>query len=358
MAKFEKEKNILMVYVDGKEKPYKIDIEKGIVYGIKGNPVKTTPAGMPSAFSSHCANSTNLIKLMYIIHERYGVKYANFSSWVKYLIFWDKVDSLNSGKLSTNTWEMTNEKYVQFANDHFKDYAKWIVDKNTLSLEKFYNECAFAIWCKKYNVYPNEYISVDILRSIMTNASVFNSKEKIKYALYQAQRGLFEFGYSYSYSFAIERLSNYFKYCKALEKEYEKGDFIKAYVGTRRQYLFRKKELDNKRLFNNQSKHKEALTFSYGNLETIIPLTCDEFHEEAEAQHNCVESMYLEQVIDGRTNVVFVRQKNEPNKSYITCEVRNGQIRQFLLKYNRRVTEDIDNEFRKEFQNYLNSMWS
>ena len=122
--------------------------------------------------------------------------------------------------------------------------------------------------------------------------------------------------------------------------------------------MFRKKELDDKRLFNNQLKHKEALTFSYGNLETIIPLTCDEFHEEAEAQHNCVESMYLEKVINGETNVVFVRQKNEPNKSYITCEVRSGQIIQFLLKYNRSVTEDIDNEFRKEFQKYLNSMWS
>ena len=169
---------------------------------------------------------------------------------------------------------------------------------------------------------------------------------------------MFEFGYSYSYSFAIERLSNYFKYCKALEKEYEKGDFIKAYTGTRRQYMFRKKELDNKRLSDNQLKHKEALTFSFGNLETIIPLTCDEFHEEAEAQHNCVESMYLEQVIDGRTNVVFVRQKNEPNKSYITCEVKNGQIRQFLLKYNHSVTEEIDIEFCREFQIYLNSIWS
>ena len=357
MAKFEKEKNILMIYVDGKEKPYKIDIEKGIVYGIKGNPVKSTPAGMPSAFRSLCQRN-NLIKLIYNIHEHYGANYANLSKWVDYLIFWDKVDSLNSGRVSTSCWEMTNKMYVEFANSHFKDYAKWIKDNNSLSLEKFYNERGFELWCKKYNVYPDEHISVDILKAIMINDSVFDTDEKVRYALYQAHRGVFDFGYSYSYTFTIDKLQEYFAYCEALEKEYEKGDFIKAYVGTRRQYLFRKKELDDKRLFNNQSKHKEALTFSYGNLETIIPLTCEEFHEEAEAQHNCVESMYLEKVIDGETNVVFVRQKNEPNKSYITCEVRGGNIIQFLLKYNHRVTEDIDNEFRKEFQNYLNSMWS
>lgn len=355
MAKFEKEKNILMIYVDGKEKPYKIDIEKGVVYGIKGNPIKSTPAGMPSAFRS-LRSENNLIKFIYNIHEYNGVNYADLSRWVDYLIFWDKVDSLNSGKVSTSSWEMANKVYVEFANSHFKDYAKWIKDNNSLSLEGFYNERAFEIWCKKYNVYPDEHISADILKAIMLNTSVFDTGEKIKYAIYQTYRGLFDFGYSYS--FIIERLRQYFNYCEALEKEYEKGDFIKAYVGTRRQYLFRKKELDNKRLFNNQLKHKEALTFSYGNLETIIPLTCDEFHEEAEAQHNCVESMYLEKVIDGETNVVFVRQKNEPNKSYITCEVRSGHIIQFLLKYNHKVTEDIDNEFRKEFQNYLNSMWS
>ena len=357
MAKFEKEKNILMIYVDGKEKPYKIDIEKGITYGIKGNPIKSTPAGMPNAFRS-LRHRNNLIKLIYSIHEYNGVNYADLSRWVDYLIFWDKVDSLNSGKVSTSSWEMTNKKYVEFANSHFKDYAKWIKDNNSLSLEKFYNERGFELWCKKYNVYPDEHISVDILKAIAINDSVFDTDEKVKYALYQAHRGVFDFGYTYSYTFTIDKLEQYFNYCEALEKEYEKGDFIKAYVGTRRQYLFRKKELDDKRLFNNQSKHKEALTFSYGNLETIIPLTCDEFHEEAEAQHNCVESMYLEKVIDGETNVVFVRQKNEPNKSYITCEVRSGQIIQFLLKYNGRVTKDSDNEFRKEFQNYLNSMWS
>ena len=357
MARFEKEKNILMVYVDGKDRPYKINIENGLVYGLKGNPMKSTPAGMPSAFCSHL-NDTNLIKLLYVLHDRYGAKYCDFSKWVEFLLFWDKVDSLNCEKVATNCWEMTNHIYIRFANEHFKEFAKWVKDNNNVSLEKFYSECAFAVWCKKNNLHPTEYITEEILRAIMQNPETFNTPEKIKYALYQAQRGLFNFGYSYSYNFAIEKLRNYFRYCEVLEKEYEKGDFIKAYTGTARQYHFRKKELDNKRLVENQLKHKEALTFSYGNLETVIPTTCDEFHEEAEAQHNCVESMYLEQVIDGTTNVVFVRQKDKQKQSYITCEVRNGSIRQFLLKYNHSVTEELDKEFRREFQNYLNSIWS
>lgn len=76
----------------------------------------------------------------------------------------------------------------------------------------------------------------------------------------------------------------------------------------------------------------------------IRPLISKEdFHHEATYQHNCVEYMYMEQVLNGYTHVVCVRKKSEPDKPYITCEVSNdGFIRQYLYAYNRHVTRDSD----------------
>ena len=80
----------------------------------------------------------------------------------------------------------------------------------------------------------------------------------------------------------------------------------------------------------------------------------DDFHNEGEAQHNCVEHMYMERVVNGTTHVVVVRKKANPDDSYITCEVNNnGVITQYLLKYNHVVDNPSDNDFRRIYQDHL-----
>lgn len=85
-------------------------------------------------------------------------------------------------------------------------------------------------------------------------------------------------------------------------------------------------------------------------------LTRDQFHAEAEAQHNCVESMYMERVKDGSTHVVVIRKKTDPNTSYITCEVNNqGEIIQYLFAFNRRVYDKDAQNFKELYQSFLYS---
>lgn len=80
----------------------------------------------------------------------------------------------------------------------------------------------------------------------------------------------------------------------------------------------------------------------------------NDFHQEAEAQHNCVERLYMERVVLGQTHVVSVRLKNRPDNSYITCEVNNnGHIQQFLLACNNYIHTTEDKAFRAEYQNHL-----
>lgn len=66
----------------------------------------------------------------------------------------------------------------------------------------------------------------------------------------------------------------------------------------------------------------------------------------------CKKGSYL--VWKGETFVCFIRKKENPNKSYITCEVsKRGTIKQFKLAFNRPVTSEEDLEFKKKYQEYL-----
>lgn len=91
----------------------------------------------------------------------------------------------------------------------------------------------------------------------------------------------------------------------------------------------------------------------------VIPLTSRAmFHAEGTAQDNCVERLYMRMVANGETNVVAIRKKSDPDKSYITCEVRNGQIYQYLYSHNRRVTDTKALGFQYAYQQHLNSLLS
>lgn len=85
-------------------------------------------------------------------------------------------------------------------------------------------------------------------------------------------------------------------------------------------------------------------------------LSRDDFHKEAESQHNCVERMYMERVFAGITHVVAVRKKKSPNKSFITCEVENnGRISQYYYRQNRIVDNADDLQFKQLYQEHLYS---
>lgn len=88
----------------------------------------------------------------------------------------------------------------------------------------------------------------------------------------------------------------------------------------------------------------------------VIPLLSREaFRIEAEAQHNCVENMYMARVHDGLTHVVAVRRKSDKDKPFITCEVSNsGRICQYLYQFNNHVHRDTpEANFYEAYQEHL-----
>ena len=85
-------------------------------------------------------------------------------------------------------------------------------------------------------------------------------------------------------------------------------------------------------------------------------LTAAQFHEEAEAQNNCVERLYMEKVAAGSTHVVVIRKKSAPDQSLITCEISNKwRMIQYLARYNSSPQEP-ERAFKDEILAYLSSL--
>jgi hypothetical protein len=74
--------------------------------------------------------------------------------------------------------------------------------------------------------------------------------------------------------------------------------------------------------------------------------------------HHCVGG-YVNDIIENRCYICFVRKKETPEVPYITCQVYpNGEIGQYYLAYDRWISSAEDREFKSAFQNYLNEVWN
>lgn len=99
----------------------------------------------------------------------------------------------------------------------------------------------------------------------------------------------------------------------------------------------------NQREFAARAQENKIYEFETEQFIVRIPETPQEVVEEANAQRNCLRS-YIERVKNGETAVAFVRQKDNPDKTYLSAEIRNGQLIQLkgYCNSNPRSKEIVD----------------
>lgn len=71
----------------------------------------------------------------------------------------------------------------------------------------------------------------------------------------------------------------------------------------------------------------------------IYPKCIQDIKDESVQMSNCVSS-YVQRVIDGNCDILFLRYKDSPDNSLVTIEVCNGKIVQALQKYNHPLTKE------------------
>lgn len=153
------------------------------------------------------------------------------------------------------------------------------------------------------------------------------------------------------YNCICDRVLDYLNMCADMKRTPTTKDFLNEQARTR--YLYYNWRYNHEvEVF--LKRYSDILKFNYGDLEVVLPTEPKDLTREGNNNHNCVGG-YINYVISGTCIIVFVRHRNSPDKSYITCEIDpNGNIRQFYLSYNTRIESKEDEAFHKHYQEYLN----
>lgn len=112
---------------------------------------------------------------------------------------------------------------------------------------------------------------------------------------------------------------------------------------TRLQHIFREEDF--------RKRYREDLKFAHEDFVIIYPESTQDIKDEAVQQNHCVAS-YIQDVIDGKCHILFLREKENPTKSLITIEVRGSNVIQARGRFNR-DTNEKENKVIKEYKKTL-----
>lgn len=81
----------------------------------------------------------------------------------------------------------------------------------------------------------------------------------------------------------------------------------------------------------------KEMEYKYKDYIFIYPKTPEEIKDEAVQQTNCVAG-YIDKVLKGECHIIFLRDKNTPEKSLVTIEVKGNKVVQALRAFNKPIS--------------------
>lgn len=350
MSTITKEKNMLVIIGHNTNRRYTFDINTGVLYGCSGKALKAKP----SEVTEFCINNSPIFAVYHhLIGHFTTTQISSNSRYIKFLGFADTLTSLGYSTRDVSIYDLQRFSNAIFdEEDTLKEILKFFKkakeEGKTISWEGYTDaklKTQVETVIKQYNLNHNEKELIYFIfrrRNVEIKIPVLISYIKFLMPFYENDY------------YSIERkLINYVSMCKDLNWEPKKGDFGSLFIQVKLTFDLNKQKIENEKLEKNQPK---KLFFEDENFTVVIPTTREEFKAEAEAQSNCVYRMYLPEVLNGRTNIVFIRKKTDIENSYITCEVYEGKINQYLAKFNSYVCDNKALEFKKKYQAYLNTL--
>lgn len=365
---FEKEKNFARIRLEN-GKTYTIDINEGVIYGVRGTPLKTIPCHKELANEVRCDSTlTNysLRELLYNILHFYSsaeiIKDYAFS-----LKLADRLDSLGIAHSLSCRMLTAQEKLT--VQNYFAPYIKYIRENNyDFSITHSTGLLAYARNCeleKQYKAICGQYqhqISLEQFKElcdILEHDGEFSAEEyKIALATAAVCKLCDYSKVSHGHE-TIHQLARYITFCREMGVQPQKlTNFTREYAETYASYQAYKTKNGNELIKKNYARHSKAWQFTFENCVVLAPSCAQDIVLEGQKMHHCVGG-YVDEVIENRTYICFVRHAENPDEPYITCEVNlNGEIRQYFLSHDRRISSAEDKRFYEAFRNYLNEIWT
>lgn len=348
MSTYRKEKNFIVISLDNTTGDYRLDINTGVFYGIKGKPVKTCPrrSEICSLFPYYYTDDGN--NLGYVLRSMFNNSHpTNYAYYVEAMQAADKVDAIGVRLL-----RLSREQYVYLGN-HIKALSTYIKEHDTFIYRDFKTWCEFEEAKKKLGSLA-DLLTAEMYSAIMHERADLTIEEIGVCAYYLGRGKYWEY-----HGGNVRNLIHYIEMCRLMEQAPQKvNNFMREYCETKKTYELRKTEFNNKKMAFNYSKHSKAWEFEYGDYKVVIPTTARDIITEGQEMHHCVGS-YVNRVLENDCYICFIRHKNTPDIPYITCQVyTNGEIGQYFLAYDRYISSEKDKAFKTAFMEHLAEVWT
>lgn len=136
----------------------------------------------------------------------------------------------------------------------------------------------------------------------------------------------------------LREIEDYARMMRQISPKFDKypRHFLTTHKIASRNYNRLKHQFDEEKFKNRINLDMEH---TFDKFRFIYPKCIQDIKDESVQMSNCVSS-YVQKVIDGKCDILFLRYKDSPDKSLVTIEVRNGKIVQALQRYNHPLTDE------------------
>jgi hypothetical protein len=136
----------------------------------------------------------------------------------------------------------------------------------------------------------------------------------------------------------LRELEDYANMMKEISPKFDKypKHFLTTHKIAARNYNRLKHQFDEEKFKNRINPDMEH---TFDKFCFIYPKCVQDIKDESVQMSNCVSS-YVQRVIDGYCDILFLRYKDNPHRSLVTIEVCNGKIVQALQRYNNPLTKE------------------
>lgn len=194
-------------------------------------------------------------------------------------------------------------------------------------MEEIITRIALSYHCKKERII-NDYKYDEYIIDILKDDATFKYFVKYKFA-------------------SCGRIYDYIDYLKELKQLGALSDpkalypkqFKKAHREATKKIDIKESEKFIKGFTKSYNKYKQY-EFKKGNLIIMAVKLPEQLYEESEKLDHCVRT-YDEDVAKGKTEIMFIRQKDKPNKPYFTLELKGRKVKQVRGKNNKDPNEDV-----------------
>lgn len=111
----------------------------------------------------------------------------------------------------------------------------------------------------------------------------------------------------------------------------------------------REQELENYNPNAEDTESRAVLEYESGDYCIKVPRSARDIQHESDVLDHCAARSYLQYIENGRTAIVFMRRRSEPNTPFITIEIRDDYIRQCQAGSDHRTLHDREKEFVREW---------